>query len=268
MSSHAPRLTAHQIYEQVVTDARSELSRPPSALAFSGFAAGLFMGMTGLGVAGAAVEFGGDNATSIAMLFYPLGFMVVVIGRAQLFTENTLYPVVLVLETRQHAALTLRLWVVVFVTNVIGSLAFASLVVFADPLKPAVVSELRHLGITATEPGVWHIFTSAVLGGWLVALMAWLVASAQRTIGQIAVIWLATLPVGFLHLAHCIASSGYILVATLTGDVTTGRYLVWLGTATAGNILGGVGIVALLNYAQVRASHHAEPPIDPPETSG
>lgn len=246
------RLTAQQIYNLVVADGRSELSRPATALAFSGFAAGLFMGLSGLGVAGAMAALDGDGATFVATLFYPLGFLVVVIGRAQLFTENTLYPVVLVLEDRRHVLLTLRLWAVVFTGNVAGALVFAVLATFTGALQPGAVSALRQLGVSATEPALGHVFASAIFGGWLVALMAWLVAGTQRTIGQVAVIWLTTLPVGLLHLAHCIASSGYILVATFSGDVSATSYLSWLGTATAGNILGGIGIVTLLNYGQVR----------------
>ena len=41
-------------------------------------------------------------------MFYPIGFIVVILGRAQLFTENTLYPVALVLAEKkrvlEHAA--------------------------------------------------------------------------------------------------------------------------------------------------------------------
>lgn len=252
MAGYPSRLTAQQIYNLVVADGRSELSRPATALAFSGLASGLFMGLSGLGVAGATAALDGHGPIFVALLFYPLGFLVVVIGRAQLFTENTLYPVVLVLEDRRHVLLTLRLWAVVFAGNVLGSLVFAALATYTGALQPGAVSALRHLGVSATEPALGHVFASAIFGGWLVALMAWLVAGTERTIGQVAVIWLTTLPVGLLHLAHCIASSGYILVATFAGDVAPATYLSWLGVATAGNIVGGIGIVTLLNYGQVR----------------
>lgn len=201
----------------------------------------------------------------VAMLFYPLGFLVVVIGRAQLFTENTLYPVVLVLEDRRHVLLTLRLWAVVFVGNVVGAFTFAVLATFTGALQPDAVTTLRHLGVSAAGPGLGHVFASAIFGGWLVALMAWLVAGAQRTIGQVAIIWLTTLPAGLLHLAHSIASSGYILVAMLAGDVPAATYLAWLGAATAGNIVGGVGIVTLLNYGQARLGN-SRTDVEPPET--
>lgn len=252
MPSDTQRLTAREIYDRVLGDARSELNRSTTALAYSGLASGLFMGLTGLGVAGATVALPSGTAEFIPLLFYPLGFIAVVIGRAQLFTENTLFPVVLILEDRRHFLVTLRLWTVVLVTNVIGALAFAALVTHTGALRVPVVQELVRLGVTATDVPLMHVFTSAIVGGWLIALMSWLVTGAQRTTGQVAIIWLITFPVGLLHLAHCIASSGYILVATLAGSVSGATYAAWLGVATAGNIIGGVVIVSLLNYGQVR----------------
>jgi formate/nitrite transporter FocA (FNT family) len=252
VSSGGMRLSAHQIYDRVVADARSELNRTTVALAFSGFAAGLFMGLTGLGVAGARAVLPGQAGEFIGFLFYPLGFIAVVVGRAQLFTENTLFPVVLILEERRHLLATARLWLVVLVANVLGALAFAALAGATGALHSAAVNELVQLGVQATDPPLVFVFTSAIVGGWLIALMSWLVSGAQRTMGQIAVIWLVTFPVGMLHLAHCIASSGYILVATVHGNVAGGVYAAWLGAATAGNVVGGVGIVSMLNYGQVR----------------
>ncbi|MDR7301378.1 formate/nitrite transporter family protein [Haloactinomyces albus] len=253
MATESGRLTAREIYERVLDDARSELNRTASALGFSGLAAGLFMGLTGLGVSGTLAALPGDGGEFIAELLYPLGFIAVVIGRAQLFTENTLFPVVLILEERRHLPATLRLWVVVFAANVLGALTFAALATVTGALQPAVVAELVQLGVKAVDQPLVSVFTSGILGGLLIALMSWLVTSAQSTIGQIAVIWLITFPVGLLGLAHCIASSGYILAATLAGATSLGTYVMWLGAATAGNIIGGVLLVSLLNYGQVRA---------------
>ncbi len=253
MAPDSGRLTAREIYDRVLVDARSELNRTASALACSGLAAGLFMGLTGLGVSGALATLPGHGSEFVAELFYPLGFIAVVIGRAQLFTENTLFPVVLILEERRHVPATLRLWVVVLLANVLGALAFAMLATLTGALQPAVLTELVQLGATAAQEPVARVFTSGILGGLLIALMSWLVTSAQRTIGQIAVIWLITFPVGMLGFAHCIASSGYILASVLAGATSGMTYLVWLGAATLGNIIGGVLLVSLLNYGQVRA---------------
>src|SRR5512142_165845 len=112
------RRSAHEILEGALDIARDELSRSSRALAFSGFIGGLTMGLTGLSVALVRTTLGGGTvAEFVPWLFYPIGFIAVIIGRAQLFTENTLYPVVLVLDERKHLLRTLRLWVTVFVFN-------------------------------------------------------------------------------------------------------------------------------------------------------
>jgi formate/nitrite transporter FocA (FNT family) len=118
------RPTAHQIFAQVASNARHELGRPASALAVAGVVGGLTMGLTALSTSIVSAELGTSaGAQFIAHLFYPIGFMAVILGRGQLFTENTLYPVALVMAERGHVGRTLRLWALVFPTNVVGALS-------------------------------------------------------------------------------------------------------------------------------------------------
>jgi len=248
------RRSAHQIFEQVVQNAREELSRSSTALMFSGFAGGISMGLTGLAVA-LALSYLGDKPVQqfIAFFFYPIGFIVVVIGRAQLFTENTLYPVVLVLDEHKHVLNTLRLWGVVFVSNVVGAIFVGWLLMKTGALPPNFADALAGLGLNAVEGHFTLIFAKGVIGGWLIALVAWMVSASHWTIGQIAVVWLLCYVVGAGHFAHCIATSGEIIVATMRGATTYGAYFKWLLFATSGNIAGGVTIVSVLNWGQVHA---------------
>ncbi len=248
------RRTARQIFEQVEDNAHEELRRSTQALAFSGLAGGMTMGLTGLGVA-AAMSMLPDipSRLFIAYMFYPVGFIAVIIGRAQLFTENTLYPVALILSERRHVLDTLRLWAVVFTFNILGAVAFAALAIRTDALNDAVARNLVWLGTTALQFSNSHIFWSGVIGGWMIALVAWVVTASHWTIGQIAVIWFLTMIVGLGRFAHCIATSGEIMAAVMAGSAPFTHYLVWLALATAGNICGGVMIVTLLNFGQVKA---------------
>lgn len=247
------RRTAREIFRGVEKNARDELRRSTQALAFSGLAGGLSMGLTGIAVAAAMVALDGVPARSfIAYMLYPVGFIAVIIGRAQLFTENTLYPVALVLSERRHVGETARLWAVVFVSNVLGASAFAGLAVGSDALSPDIHAALVELGKQAALGTASHIFWSAVIGGWIIALVAWLVTASHWTIGQIAVIWLLSFVVGVGHFAHCIASTGEIMSSVIAGAVPLSRYLQWLALATSGNILGGVMIVTVLNFGQVK----------------
>lgn len=86
----------------------------------------------------------------------------------------------------------------------------------------------------------------------MIALVAWMVTASRWTIGQVVMIWLLTFIVGIGRFAHCIVTSSEILAAVVSGPVAPAIYLHWLLFATLGNIAGGVVIVSLLNYAQVK----------------
>jgi formate/nitrite transporter FocA (FNT family) len=251
------RLTAAEIFQVAVQTGEDELKRSSAGLGLSGLAAGLGMGLTGLGSASLISLTGATGSTAhlIGSLLYPLGFIVVVVGRAQLFTENTLFPVVLVLDRRRHFRNTMRLWAVVFAANVLGALLFAVLTIKTPALHPELRTALVDLGAKTTSAGSFlGLFWAGVLGGWIIALMAWLVSAARFTMGQVILIYLMTFVVGAAGLAHCIAGSGEALCAVLAGQVAGGTYVGWLVAATLGNSVGGVLIVSLLNYGQVIGS--------------
>jgi formate/nitrite transporter FocA (FNT family) len=254
------RLSAREIFERVGSDARAEIARPPSALAFSALFAGLAMGLSGLGVAAALTILGdGPGDEFVASLLYPIGFLAVILGRAQLFTENTLYPVALILAERRHVLATARLWIIVFTANVLGALLFAVLAVKSGALDANFAGELDHLGKGVVEADFATNFWSGVVGGWIIALVAWLVAASHWTVGQFFVIYALTFLVGLGRFDHCIASAGEALAAVVAGEMGAGTFLTWLAAATLGNIAGGVGIVALLNYGQVASGDDGSP---------
>ncbi|HLH33269.1 MAG TPA: formate/nitrite transporter family protein [Alloacidobacterium sp.] len=246
------RPTASEIYQQVSKNARRELSRTNMALAVSGIVGGLTMGLTGLSVALVRAQLGNSSvAAFISMCFYPMGFMAVILGRGQLFTENTLYPVALVLTERRHFWSTMRLWAVVLSANVVGAFLFAMLAVRTGALRTEYADALARLGDDAASSSASHIFWSAVVGGWIIAMVAWLVSGSHSITGAVMLIWTLTFIVGLGHFAHCIATSGEILAAVLHGQLAASSYFRWLVPAVLGNITGGVLLVTLLEYGQV-----------------
>jgi formate-nitrite transporter family protein len=253
------RPTADEIYEEVSRNARHELERPAIALAVSGLAGGLTMGLTALSIS-IVVGALGPSATSrfIAQIFYPLGFIAVIVGRAQLFTENTLYPVALMLAERRHGWKTLRLWAIVLPSNVLGAFLFAVLATRTGALRPEYVAAMVVFGKEAADVSNGHIFWSAVIAGWIIALIAWLVSGSHSITGSVMLIWLLAFVVGLGRLAHCIASSAEIFAAVLNHQVAAARYFAWLLWAVLGNITGGVIIVTLLEYGQVKGGEQEE----------
>ena len=252
MASETSRLSAAEIFERVEQGAEQELARPLHNLFISAVSAGLAMGISGLGVAVLLHVLGGDRVgESVAYLAYPLGFLIVIIGRQQLFTENTLFPVALVLEQRRLLVRTARLWGVVLAGNVLGTLLFAVLATQTPALSPGVTAELSALGVDAAGKGFTTVFWTGVIGGWLIALVGWLVTASTDTVGQILIIFVVTYVVGVGHFAHSVAGSGEALAALLSGDLPVQSYLTWLAGAVLGNSVGGVVIVALFNYGQI-----------------
>lgn len=251
------RPSAQDIYEQVANNARQELGRSSISLAISGLAGGVFMGLSALGtaIALAMLTTPGQPPTGsvqmIAKMFYPLGFIVVILGRSQLFTENTLYPVALVLAEKKHFWQTARLWATVLPANVLGALTFAALASLTGALRPDVVQSLAQLGVEATHNPAATIFWSGVMGGWIIATVAWLVSGSHSITGSVMIIWLLAFVVGLGNFAHCIAASGEVFAAILTGRVPWMAFPAWFFPAVAGNICGGVGMVTLLEYGQV-----------------
>ena len=247
------RPTADEIYEQVSRNARHELDRKALGLFISGIAGGITMGLTALSTSIVIAKLGQSQVSNfIADLLYPIGFIAVILGRAQLFTENTLYPVALMLAERRHGWRTLRLWAIVLPSNVLGAFLFALLAVRTGGLRPEFVTAMTHMGVEAAGMTTSHVFWSGVIGGWIIALVAWLVSGSHSITGSVMLIWLLTFVVGLGGFAHCIATSGEILSAILDHQLALSHYFAWLGPATLGNICGGVLLVTLLEYGQVK----------------
>ena len=245
------RPSAEDIYNQVAANARQELKRTNTALAISGFGGGAFMGLSAMGTAIAVALLGtGSTAMILSRMLYPIGFIVVIIGRSQLFTENTLYPVALVLAEKRYLWQTLRLWSIVLPANVAGALGFSLLAAWSPALQPIFVQALTRLGLDCLAHPASTVFWSGVFGGWIIAMAAWLVSGSHSITGSVMVIWMLTFIVGAGNFAHCIASSCEIMVAVLTHQATWGAYLRWFIPAVSGNICGGVGLVTILEYGQ------------------
>lgn len=270
------RPSAQDIFEQVSNNARQELGRSSVSLAVSGYAGGISMGLSALGnaLAIALLTPAGAKPTAATLLIgkmlYPLGFIAVILGRSQLFTENTLYPVALVLAEKNHFWNTMRLWAVVLTFNVLGALTFATLATRSTALSAPAVQALVQLGLEAAHHPAATIFWSGVMGGWIIATVAWLVSGSHSITGSVMVIWMLAFVVGIGNFAHSIAASGEVFSPILIGIAPWSTFPHWFVPAVLGNICGGVGMVTLLEYGQVIVGKDAEaeaiPPISKEET--
>ncbi len=245
--------SAGEILEAVVEDGQEELERANEGLAFSGFAAGLNISFSAIALVVVGALTGGIGFAAYAA--YPIGFLIVILGRSQLFTENTVTPVVVVLSRPNRLLTMLRLWGVVLLFNLLGAATFAAAVVYGDVLPPSAFALLLEEVSSKMEYGFLSITIKGVFGGWLVALVVWMVAASRDTISQVLVIYLLVMLIPATGLAHCIAGSSEVLMSVFAGETALLDYLGgFLAPATLGNGLGGFFLVALLNHGQVIGS--------------
>jgi formate/nitrite transporter FocA (FNT family) len=247
------RLRAPIVYEIVRKEGLEEIRRPTSALWWSGLAAGLGIGFSVVAEA-LLIEALPEApwAPLVTNLGYCVGFLIVVLGRQQLFTENTVTAVLPVLASPRRETLlgTLRLWSVVFLANQLGTAAFAWALVEGGILeggtRAAVLEMSRHM--LALEPAT--MLTRGIVAGWLIAAMVWIMPSAKGA--EFWVIGLITYLIALGDFTHCIAGSVEAYAVVFVGETNLGTALVtFLLPTFLGNVVGGTALFALLSYAQV-----------------
>jgi formate/nitrite transporter FocA (FNT family) len=245
--------SAKEMHDHAIEVAEEELERPAPELIVSALASGLLVSFSFL--AGAFLVHHGspEHKELLVAAGYPLGFAFVVLAQHQLFTENTLEPVLPVLEKRDRESLRkmLRLWMIVLPGNLIGTAIFGFVVARTPVLVPELHQPLTDVALDILKGGAGHVFYKAIWAGWLVALMAWLLNATRNTMAQIALIWLATAPIAAFGFRHSIAGATEAFYLVARGSISIGDALLTFELpALAGNIIGGVVLVAMVNHGQ------------------
>jgi formate-nitrite transporter family protein len=242
------------VHEVIRAEGEAELARPNSALAWSALASGLSMGFS-LVAEGLLRAHLPDLSWRplLAKLGYPLGFMIVILGRQQLFTENTLTVVLPLLYRRDLATFlsVMRLWFIVLSANLVGACLFT--LALREPIfQPFVLQAFREIGQEAMQPGFASHVVKGILSGWLIALMVWLLPAAEGS--KVAIIVIITYFVALGGFSHVIAGSVETMFLAVNGSIGYLSYLTgYMLPTLIGNIIGGVSLVAALNHAQVVA---------------
>ena len=244
---------AKVVYEAVRLEGEEELERPAIALAWSALAAGLSMGFSLLAEA-ALTSYLPDAPwrPPIARAGYSLGFLIVILGRQQLFTENTLTVILPLLlhKNLETIGKVLRLWSIVLSANIAGTFLFALLVSRTHFLEPSIQRAMIEIAAAHVGPGFWTVVLRAVFAGWLIALMVWMMPDASSS--RVFIILVITYVIGICSFNHIIAGSTNVFVLVALGKLSFLRYVSSFFLPTLfGNIFGGVSLVAALAHAQV-----------------
>jgi formate/nitrite transporter FocA (FNT family) len=248
------------VYRAIYHEGETELDRGNSALAWSGLAAGLSMGFSFLAESLLRARMPeADWRPLVTKLGYSIGFLLVILGRQQLFTENTLTVVLPLLRNRSPGMLgnVLRLWAVVFLANLAGALLFASAILFLRVTSPETDAALRQVALEAVVPGFGTLVARAVFAGWLIAVMVWVLPFAETA--RVSVIVIVTYVIGIGQFTHVIAGATEAFYLALSGLVPwgsgAGRFLL---AGLLGNTIGGTALVAAIAHVQYIQSGEAE----------
>ncbi len=252
---NAAQKSYREILAQEIATGVRELERSAPGLLLSGLSAGLDVGFSLflMGVMTTLVR--GVLPRPVAEILianmYAVGFLFVILGRSELFTEHTTIAVLPVLGGRATLAQLLRLWALTYAANTAGAAAFAAIAAWVGPalgvIAPWALGEIAR-GLVDHPP--WVMLASGILAGWMMGLLSWLVTASRDTVSQILFVWLVTFALGFSHLHHAIAGTAEVLAGLFAGQgITLADFGRFLGLATLGNVIGGVVFVAILKFA-------------------
>ncbi len=246
-------LAPRAVYEVINLEGREELKRPLMSLWWSGIAAGVGISASVLAEGILHHVFAGHPYQGpIENMGYTVGFILVILSRIQLFTENTITVVLPVLKSRSLDMFicAARLWAVVFAANIAGTFIVAVLSSYGGLVLPEYVESMKAVSLHFAEYSPIEAFRYGIPAGFFIAAIVWMLPSSEGF--EIFVIFLFTYLIAMGEFTHVVAGSKEAFLLMLGGDITVGKALFGLILPTLlGNVLGGTGLFALMAYGQV-----------------
>lgn len=245
------RFSWSEIYQRLLASASEEIDSSRRELFFSGLTAGFAIVLTLIGHAVGVAHF--PNNPFLSGLLYPIGFIYIIIGRYQLFTENTLPPVMLVLTRLGSIPSLLRVWMWVLFANVTGAALGALILGHTAVLSPDAMQAGTALAAHGLEMDWWDVFFKAVFAGWLVAGVVWLGTASRDTASRFLLVYLVFYVIAAAELFHVVTAAAEVVfyLAADPSAPTLGTLFseLWL-PILLGNTAGGVLVFTFVSYAQ------------------
>ena len=246
--------SAAVVFATISTRGYEELKRPLSGMWWSGVSAGVVLS-TSVVAEGlfhhVLPPFAGRNA--ISDIGYSLGFVMVILGRMQLFTENTITPVLPLLTNPTRLAFWRlgRLWLVVLVANLVGAFLAALLLSHGEVITPEQQAAMIEVSSKITDNTSLETLRYGIPAGFFMAALVWMMPTSRGS--EFWVILSITYLIALGDFTHVIAGAAEAFLLLLTGHVTVGFVAFnFLLPALVGNVFGGTVIFAVLAFAQVR----------------
>ena len=232
-----------------------ELERSIAALFWSALAAGLTMGLSlmAMGLLNSRLP-DGDGFKVIASFGYCAGFLAVILSRQQLFTENTLTAVLPIMSkpTLNNFGRLLRLWAVVLVGNLMGTLLVAYVMLHLPIFDTQTDKAFLEIGRKVMENDASQMFAKGIISGWMIATMVWMIPSMESA--KMWIIILITYLMALGDFTHIVVGTAEVSYLVFAGELPWKDFwLIFAGPTLAGNIIGGSFIFALISHAQIRS---------------
>ena len=250
----AARLSSRLIYEVVRRDGEEELSRPITSLVWSGLAAGILISFSVIGEAVFRAHLSDQPwRPLIENLGYTFGFLLVIHGRMQLFTENTI-TTVMPLMARFCAECLLatgRLWGTVLAANTVGAFIAAGFILWTGAFPDAVQAAVGDLSRHAVEQPAMQLFFRGMPAGVLIAALVWMMPTMPQ--GSFFMVVAFTWLIAAGDFAHVVAGSVEMAYLILAGELGFFSGLAgFFAPVLLGNIMGGTMVFTMIAWAQIR----------------
>lgn len=250
---------AYEIMNEQIESGLKEHNRSNLGLFLSSLSAGLEVGFSILTIGIIYTLFKEESSigqlTLMMALAYPVGYIFVIIGRSELFTEHTTLATLPVMNGKATLKSLAKLWLIVYLGNLVGGYIFGSItLVFNNEMHIIGNDFFYFISEKMLKYSVMATLISGIMAGWLMGMLSWLLTSAQDTFSRVVMIFLVTFLISFAGLHHCIVGSIEVFMAFFAhaNIITLSQFIKFQGLATLGNIIGGVFLVAVVKFAHSR----------------
>lgn len=242
------------IHEVIRLEGLSELKRTSTGLLASGTMAGVLICFSPIteAVLLSSLPGGARWADAVASLGYTTGFVIVILGNMQLFTESTVTAVLPIASAPSLSKLValLRLWLIVFLSNMLGTLVVAGFVIGGTVLEPDHLDALLDLSRTMDAHGFARLLVLGIPSGALIGAVAWILPNAKGS--EFWVVVIITWIIAAAGFSHCVAGSFEAWMLWLSGETSAFHAIAgMILPSLIGNIVGGTFLFAVLAHAQV-----------------
>lgn len=250
--------TPSKAFQHAAKEGERRLNQSLLELLSTGFIAGftIIFGIAGLGLVHGTFGAGSSAASELTgALVFALGVVFLVVGRAELFSENFFDPIAALVQNKQPSGVPklLRLWVITFALNLIGGALFALVFAVDGVLPTAAQTALANFAEEIAERDTMALLFRSIAGGALVTLLSFLLATATSLGTRIALAYMTGFLLELGPFEHVVVTGLHLILGTFTGAEVSGWIFVQsLTLVTAGNLIGGLGLVTLTHIAQAK----------------